>query len=126
MDPVPDFYHLDYLTRPLSRRSSQRSSRRTSVRLQHAASRAPKKLNLALIEDPLLAMASAIDTSMPMTPPADRDNHHHLDASAKQPDTPMAEQFDEDSFDCVVDELEADAEKPHLVTHAKVYAIAEK
>lgn len=120
------FYHLDYLNRPLSRRSSQRSSRRTSLRSQHTASRAPKKLNLALIEDPLLAMASAIDASMPMTPPADRDDRSHLDAIAKQPDTPMTEQFNDDMFDCAVDDVEADAEKPHLITHAKVYAIAEK
>lgn len=93
----------------------------------YAARRAPKKLNLALIEDPLLAMASAADTSMPLTPPAEQDNQlENLDAMTKFPDSPMADQFDENPFDCMTAEPEADAEKPHLITHTKVYAIAEK
>jgi hypothetical protein len=87
----------------------------------------PKKLNLALVEDPLLAMASAVDTSMPLTPPADQDNHFYsLDASSKLPDSPMADQFDENPFDSMTTEPETDTEQPHLITHAKVYAIAEK
>lgn len=50
-----------------------------------------------------------------------------LNASAKLPDTPMQDQFTEDPFDYVyTTEPKADAEQPHLVTHAKVYAIAEK
>jgi hypothetical protein len=129
MDPVPDFYHLDYLNRSLSRRSSQRSDRHTSSRSPQSAPsrRVPKKLNLALIEDPLLAMASAVDASMPMTPPAEDDNQFEsLDASTKLPDTPTADQFDQNPFDSMTAEPEADTEKPHLITHAKVYAIAEK
>jgi hypothetical protein len=87
----------------------------------------PKKLNLALVEDPLLAMASAVDTSMPLTPPADRDNHwDSLDASTKLPDSPMTDQFDENPLDSRTTEQETDMEQPHLVSHAKVYAIAEK
>lgn len=89
--------------------------------------RAPKKLNLALIEDPLLAMASAASTSMPLTPPVEQENQFEsLDASAKLPDTPIADQLDENPFDYMTAEPEADSETPHLITHAKVYAIAEK
>lgn len=118
------FYHLDYLNKPLSRRSSQRSSRRPS---RPSSRRMPKKLDLSLIEDPLLAMAAAVDTSVPLTPPQEHDDEFDsLDASAKLPDTPMADQCDESPFDYVMAEPQADAEKAHLVTHAKVYAIAEK
>jgi len=126
--PVPDFYHLDYLNRSLSRRSSRRSSGHTSSRSPHfAARRTPKKLNLALIEDPLLAMAAAVDTSMPLTPPAEQDNQFDsLNAFTKLPDSPIADQFDECPFDSMTAEPDANSEKPHLITHAKVYAIAEK
>ncbi|KAF2679206.1 hypothetical protein K458DRAFT_119023 [Lentithecium fluviatile CBS 122367] len=121
------FYHLDYLNKTLSRRSSQRSSRQTPRSPRFASRRAPKKFNLALVEDPLLATASAVDTSMPLTPPTEQENQFdNLNASTKLPDSPMADQLDENPFDCMTTEPEADTEKPHLITHAKVYAIAEK
>jgi hypothetical protein len=63
---------------------------------------------------------------MPLTPPADEPTFHNLDASTKLPDTPMADQFDFEDLECRQSETEPDAEKAHLVTHAKVYAIAEK
>ena len=99
---------------PLSRRQSNR--------------RKPTKLNLALIEDPLVAMmASATTANGPLTPPAEQnDQFESLDTSAKLPHTPMTEQFEADPFDTIEEEPEADVGKPHLVTHAKVYAIAEK
>ncbi|KAJ4351825.1 uncharacterized protein N0V89_007169 [Didymosphaeria variabile] len=64
-------------------------------------------------------------------PPAVRqveqpDDQDALDSSAKLPDTPMQDQFTDDPFDYVYTEPNADAEQPHLVTHVKVYAIAEK
>ncbi|KAF2251310.1 hypothetical protein BU26DRAFT_280646 [Trematosphaeria pertusa] len=118
------FYHLDYLSKPLSRSSSLRSSGARSPRFSR---RAPKKVNFALVEDPLLAMASAAGSAMPMTPPEEQANQFDaLDASAKLPETPTADQFTEDPFDAVTAEPEADVERPHLITHAKVYAIAEK
>lgn len=63
---------------------------------------------------------------MPLTPPDEVANQlDNIDASTKLPDTPMADQFEE-SLDGFPAEPEPDAQKPHLVTHAKVYAIAEK
>lgn len=63
---------------------------------------------------------------MPLTPPADELANQSLNAQSKLPDSPMADQF-------LVDELEGEQPEPelkvqsaHLVTHAKVYAIAEK
>lgn len=115
-------YHLDYLNKPQRRRSSRRSSGPTSPRIP--SRRPSKKLNLAAIEDPLLAMASATNTVPPTT--AQPDQQEVLDLSQKLPDTPMADQFTENPFDSIAAEPEADAENAHLVTHAKVYAIAEK
>lgn len=63
---------------------------------------------------------------MPMTPPADEPVHQPLYASTKVPDTPMADQFADEDNESVHSEPEMDTEKAHLVTHAKVYAIAEK
>jgi hypothetical protein len=94
-----------------------------------ASRRASKKLNLALIEDPLLAIAAGVDMAMPLTPPADQEEQHFdsVDAPTKLPDSPMADQFDENPFEYVIAQPEAEsADNPHLITHAKVYAIAEK
>ena len=38
----------------------------------------------------------------------------------------MTAQFSEEDVESIFAEPEGDVEKPHLVTHAKVYAIAEK
>lgn len=63
---------------------------------------------------------------MPMTPPADEPSAQIFDVSNKLPDTPIADQHTEDYFESVQSEPEVDNEQAHLVTHAKVYAIAEK
>lgn len=64
---------------------------------------------------------------MPLTPPADEPIFQNLDASTKMPDTPMADQFfEDDGSESEQSEAEFDIETTHLVTHAKVYAIAEK
>ncbi|OAL01026.1 hypothetical protein IQ06DRAFT_136133 [Phaeosphaeriaceae sp. SRC1lsM3a] len=121
------FYHMDYLSKTLSRRTSQKSSRSSSPLALRTSKRSPpKKLNLALIEDPLLATMSAANASMPLTPPADEPSFQNLDASSKVPDTPMADQFSTDELEGDEPEPELDAPSAHLVTHAKVYAIAEK
>jgi hypothetical protein len=125
--PALDFYHMDYLKKSLSRRTSQRSSQASLSPSSRFARRSPpKKLDLALIEDPLLATMSAADFSMPLTPPADEPAFQNLDASSKLPDTPMADQFTIDELDAEQSELELDVPSAHLITHAKVYAIAEK
>jgi hypothetical protein len=127
---VLDFYHLDYLnniTKPLSRRSSQRSNRSSSPRTSRFPRKnLPKKLNFAMDEDPLLALLAATNNSMPLTPPADEPAFQNFDTSTKLPDTPMADQFDDDDLESVQSEVEFDTERGQLVTHAKVYAIAEK
>ncbi|KAJ4329880.1 hypothetical protein N0V87_010492 [Didymella glomerata] len=120
------FYHLDYLNKPLSRQTSQRSTRPhspSSVTSRFSKRSPPKKLNLAFLEDPLLAQMSA---ASPLTPPAEETLFQPLDVSLKLPDTPMAEQFADDYIESVTMEPEVDVESAHLVTHAKVYAIAEK
>lgn len=79
------------------------------------------------MEDPLLAQASAASPLMPLTPPAEEESMFQpLDASLKLPDTPMDDQFTDDCTESVISEPEVDVESAHLVTHAKVYAIAEK
>jgi hypothetical protein len=120
---------MDYLTKKsLSRRSSQRSNRPTSLRSSITKRRSPpKKLNLVQVEDPLLALMAATNNSMPLTPPADEPMFQNIDASTKLPDTPMADQFfEDDDLESEQSETEFDMETTHLVTHAKVYAIAEK
>jgi len=80
-----------------------------------------------MVEDPLLAMASAASTAhYPMTPPEEHTNELDSLESAKLPDTPMSDQDETEAFEDTIPEFEADMEKPHLVTHVKVYAIAEK
>ena len=73
-----------------------------------------------------MALVAAANNSMPLTPPADEPTFQILDASSKMPDTPMADQFEDDDLESVYSEDELDIEKAHLITHAKVYAIAEK
>jgi hypothetical protein len=99
---------MDYLSsnsKSLSRRSSQRSSRSSSPRKSRFSRKSPpKKLNLE--EDP--------------------PTFQNFDASTKMPDTPMADQFEDDDLESEQSEPELDTERTQLVTHAKVYAIAEK
>jgi hypothetical protein len=86
----------------------------------------PRKLNLALVEDPLIASISAPNSAIPLTPPADEPAYQRLDTLLKLPDTPMIDQFAIDELEGEQSEPELDAQSAHLVIHAKVYAIAEK
>jgi hypothetical protein len=120
------FYHMDYLTKkPLSRRSSQRSTRPTSPRSPRLPKQTPsRKLSLAASEDPLLALVAA---AMPLTPPPSEPTFQNIDTSTKMPASPTAEELvEDDDVESVHSEPELDTESTHLVTHAKVYAIAEK
>ncbi|KAJ4367857.1 hypothetical protein N0V86_009696 [Didymella sp. IMI 355093] len=67
-----------------------------------------------------------MSAASPLTPPAEETLFLPLDASMKLPDTPMSEQFADDCLENMTMEPEIDVESAHLVTHAKVYAIAEK
>lgn len=51
----------------------------------------------------------------------------NMDASTKMPDSPMVDEFlQDDDLESIHSEQEFDIETTHLVTHTKVYAIAEK
>jgi hypothetical protein len=78
------------------------------------------------MDDPLLATIAATNSSMPLTPPADESTIQNLDAATKMPDTPMADQFAINELESEQSEAALDVQNSHLVTHAKVYAIAEK
>ncbi|KAI8938190.1 hypothetical protein NX059_005854 [Plenodomus lindquistii] len=120
------FYHNDYLTKSISRRSSQRPSRCNSPMALRPMKRSPpRKTNLALLEDPLLAQANATSNA-PITPPADEPRFEDLELSSKIADMPTADRFADDDTDSVGSEPELDISKSHLITHAKMYAIAEK
>jgi len=113
---------MDYLSKkPLSRRSSQRSNRPTSLRQRQTTSR---KFILDPSEDPLLALVAA---AAPLTPPPNEPTFQNVDASAKLAATPMVDQIlEDDDLESVESEPESEIQSAHLVTHAKVYAIAEK
>ncbi|KAL0258136.1 hypothetical protein SLS55_007308 [Diplodia seriata] len=148
------FYHLDYLSKaPKSRRTTQPSSPASGPRARaqlsaRAAVRSPGKLDLALVEDPLLAQAHAqsvpsaisateIPSSVPaspLTPPHTNDRIDYFSSiDAKLPLSPVdAQGLDDDRVDLASyeseseDEASADDAPSHLIAHAKVYAIAEK
>ncbi|KAF2085501.1 hypothetical protein K490DRAFT_67657 [Saccharata proteae CBS 121410] len=125
------FYHLDYLSKAKSRRSTAPSSPMspTSPVIRRTSRRRPKKLNLALVEDPLLAQAalSPIAIATPQTPPSPIASPVTMDAKIPPHDwVEDSPDDDVDSSDYDDDEAECDADQPHLVLHAKVYAIAEK
>lgn len=121
-----------------------------------------RKLNLAFVEDPLLATAAAnvmtptqestnaahfpqapraAETSypssaahsrmsslasVPLTPPADGASPFDLSLKIPPPDSAVGD-LDMDRFDEIqIDEQEPDINQPNLITHCKVYAIAEK
>src|SRR5690348_10259295 len=89
----PDFYKLDYLSVPKRRR---RASSKASLRSPTSpivspkspkSSRPRKKLNLALVQDPLLATAAAnvhVAPATPITPPADRSHDLPLQIPGKE------------------------------------------
>ncbi|CBY02090.1 hypothetical protein IAQ61_006678 [Plenodomus lingam] len=120
------FYHNDYLTRSMSRWSSRRSSLSNSpISMRPMKRPTPKKLNFALLEDPLLAQANATNTA-PITAPAGEPEFQNLDLSSKNSDMPTTDNITDDDTESVGSEPESEIESSHLITHAKVYAIAEK
>ncbi|KAJ9645808.1 hypothetical protein H2201_003612 [Coniosporium apollinis] len=118
------FYHLDYLVKSRPSSPLPRGARSPSPRR-------PRKLNLALVEDPLLAQAANTTIpshAIPLTPPDEvASRFESLSLNGKNPMTPheMEEEAD-DYFSLAMPEQEADPAVPHLILHAKMYAIAEK
>lgn len=87
-----------------------------------------KKLNLALIEDPLVATATASEAMSPLTPSAVHATHSDaVDASTnKLPDILLAGLEESEPFVAVQGEHAADPETSPLLVHVQMYALAEK
>ena len=134
------FYHLDYLQTRRSRRSSRSSSIASpypnSPYPTSPIARRTKKLNLALVEDPLLAVAAShtINTPTPFVPISQPQNiTSPIDSLPSSPlalkippQSPIRESFADDVSVYSAPEQEPDIERPYLLTHTKVYALAEK
>jgi hypothetical protein len=137
-----DFYHLDYLNEETDREASAVFRHRL---LSDARRRLPKKLDLSMVEDPLLSQAGycapepnvaspsgtdsaiSINTDMsqfknkvksPRTPRSPAKNRQHLSPYDSEANS------DYESYDD--DEEEVGEEESHLLTHTRVYALAEK
>jgi len=136
------FYHLDYLNEETDREASAVFRHRL---LSDARRRLPKKLDLSMVEDPLLSQAGycapepnvaspsgtdsaiSINTDMsqfknkvksPRTPRSPAKNRQHLSPYDSEANS------DYESYDD--DEEEVGEEESHLLTHTRVYALAEK
>lgn len=86
----------------------------------------PQRISLSFFEDPLLATANATDKSLPLTPPLEEPTSGVIDTSTKFFDMKEANHSSHHEFGLKQSEPDLDLDKVHLVTHAKVYAIAEK
>lgn len=135
-----DFYKLDYLPTPMvRRRASTASSSIMSPISPRARPTSPifrkNKLNLAFVEDPLLATAAtaaaniqSIGPQNPLTPPGDNDPPEFPDKRASRQDSLIGDlETEVDGFDTMsIPDVEANRSEPQLMAHSKVYAIAEK
>lgn len=137
---VQDFYKLDYLSTPtVRRRASTASSSVMSPISPRARPTSPifkkTKLNLAFVEDPLLATAAtaaanvhSIGPQNPLTPPDDDDPPEFPNKRASRQDSLIGDlETEVDGFDTMsIPDMEANRSEPQLMVHSKVYAIAEK
>lgn len=133
------FYHLDYLTPP----SSEPTPAVFRHRAQEAQRQKPQKLDLSGIEDPLFAQAAACVPPAPLTPPIETANSfiraRHDSAfsvgesprllkaklasrNACQVAPASASESESDSED----DCEYETDDSHLLSHTRVYALAEK
>ena len=136
LNPLPDFYKLDYLSTPKARRRASNAS--SSIMSPISPRSQPispifkkKKLNLAFVEDPLLATAAANSTigpQNPLTPPGDDDLPEFPDFKTIPRDSVVGDmEMESDGFDAMsIPEVEANRLEPQLIAHSKVYCIAEK
>ncbi|TKA62077.1 hypothetical protein B0A49_13128 [Cryomyces minteri] len=114
------FYYLDYLHEferkpsPVFRHRAASDARRKPL----------KKLDLSTIEDPLLAQAACCGAQSPLTPPDEQPDTYAL--AGKRPRSPTIT-MSADAESSESEEEEEDLmESPNLVTHSRVYALAEK
>lgn len=94
------------------------------------------KLNLAFVEDPLLATAATAAANVqpaglqnPLTPPDDNDPPRFPDKKHSRQDSLVDGdlEVETEGFDTMsVPEVETNKSEPQLLAHSKVYAIAEK
>jgi len=140
------FYHLDYLSSPRARsRGTSLISAPTSpiagelpmspMSPMSPGSRfsRPKKLNLAMVEDPLLATAASnipsstfVAPQSPLTPPLSASLSGSFSVKAP-PEDAYTEDVEVDMYDAIsIPDQEPNRSHAHLLVHAKVYAIAEK
>lgn len=134
-----DFYHLDYLNDETDHEASAVFRHRL---LSDARRRLPKKVDLSMVMDPLLSQAGYCAPEPQVTPP-DSAISINTDVSqfknkAKSPPTPRSPangrqqaspyeseaNSDYESYDD--EEEEVGEEESHLLTHTRVYALAEK
>lgn len=124
------FYHLDYLNKPKTPRATVFRHRE----LADARKKMPKKLDLSLVQDPLLAAAGCYAPQSPLTPPesatSERCSFDYLTKAPQSPvktraQTPPLVSDNESDYDSYSDEDESEDES-YLVLHTKVYALAEK
>lgn len=127
------FYHLDYLTEQPRQPVTVFRHRATT----DARRKAPKKLDLSRIEDPLLSMAGNYRPETPVTPPASsstefRKGLEHpdgkLNSPRARPQTPPLDAYAESASEASEgsDDEMNDESDSHLVAHTRVYALAEK
>lgn len=124
------FYHLDYMNRPAQPRATVFRHRAHS----NARRRLPKKLDMSMIQDPLLSLAGCYTpgSSTPSTasPVERRDS---LDFPIDKPSsptlragTPPLDSDHESEYDSPLEEEDTNDSQSHLLLHTRVYELAEK
>ncbi|KAL1310724.1 hypothetical protein AAFC00_000979 [Neodothiora populina] len=127
------FYHLDYL--------EPESVAPASAIFQHRAHEAqrnrPQKIDLSQIEDPLFAQARACAPPTPTTPSSERsgfqlarhDSTHSRSSKSKsnRPVKAVSASPSDSEDECYSEEDEEyETDESNLLTHIRVYALAEK
>ncbi|KAK3719924.1 hypothetical protein LTR37_004047 [Vermiconidia calcicola] len=123
------FYHLDYLNRPERPMATMFRHRANS----NARRRLPKKLDLYLIEDPLLTQAGCYvsdEPQSPTTPSEGRISPDLVEGKVRSPksrsQTPPLVHDDDSDYESAEEEDELAQPASHLTMHTRVYALAEK
>jgi len=133
------FYHLDYLNDKADHEASAVFRHRL---LSDARRKLPKKVDLSMVMDPLLSQAGYCAPEAPMSPPDSvisvNTDVSQLKNKIKSPRTPrspangrqQASPYDSETgsdYESYEDEEEEiGEEESHLITHTRVYALAEK
>lgn len=122
------FYHLDYL----NERKRQPVTTFRHLARSDSRRKAPKKLDLSAIEDPLLSMAGNYVPATPSTPPPASPTECQLPEGKTRspkvgPATPPPD-LDSDAGSIASEQYEEEEPEaePNLVQHTRVYALAEK